>query len=166
MRKYRIFGVAVALALAADQASKIVVRQNLQLGERRPVLNGFFDLMHSQNTGAAFSLLHDVSFGWFVLVAFAVIALGIVGVYVRRLPPNATTAAVSLGLIAAGALGNLIDRVALGHVVDFLLVHWHEHYWPVFNVADMELVVGVIGLMLTRTRRDSGSAGDSARPSR
>lgn len=164
MRRYGIFGAITALGVVADQAGKIAVRHSMPLGVRRTIVSGFFDLANSQNTGAAFSLLHDVSFGSYILGAVGIAALVIIAIYIRRLPANATTGAVLLGLVASGAIGNLIDRIAFGRVTDFLLVHWHEHYWPVFNVADIALVVGVIGLILARIKWEP-PAGDRGRPS-
>lgn len=148
MRKFLWFSLPLLLGLLGDVATKIAIRRTFALGERRTILPGWFDLLYSRNTGAAFSFLRDTGYGPYVLVPVAIAGLGLIVMLVRKLPPERRAAPALLGLIASGALGNLIDRLMFGGVTDFLLVHWHEHAWPIFNVADISLVAGVIGLLL------------------
>jgi signal peptidase II len=157
MRKYRVFGIVMATGLLADQASKIAVRHNLELGRPHSVVPGFFDLIYSENTGAAFSLFRDLWFGSYLLGAVGILALVLIASYVRKLPADGIVGPILFGLVAAGAVGNLIDRIAFGRVTDFLLAHWHQHYWPVFNVADTTLVLGVIGLLFSRAKWEKAS---------
>ncbi|MBC7267061.1 MAG: signal peptidase II [Coriobacteriia bacterium] len=122
--------------LAADQASKAAVRRWMALGDSRPVLDGVLSLTHVRNTGAAFGIFPG-AMAWFMLAA-VVVLVGIAFVWWRHAPRDRWTV-LALGLIAGGAAGNLIDRAFLGGVTDFFDVH----VWPVFNVADIALDLGV-----------------------
>lgn len=139
--------LTVALLLF-DQVSKAWIVANFQLYETRvllPVLN----LSYWRNTGAAFSFLANAQ-GWqrwlFTVLATGA-SIGLV-VWLTRLPRSAHLLAASIAMILAGALGNLIDRVRLGYVNDFIQVHWQDHYFPAFNVADSAITVGAILLLL------------------
>jgi len=127
------------LIFLTDQASKYLVLRNLSLGEEWnpiPFLRPFVTVTHVTNTGAAFGLFQDQG-TLFAIVAILVV-VGIV-VFYRYLPPNQLWLRVSLGLQLGGALGNLLDRVRLGSVVDFI----DFKIWPVFNLADTAIVSGV-----------------------
>lgn len=146
----RFYALAVCILLL-DQATKWLVVSYMRLGEVLP-LTGFMSLRHAENRGAAFSFLADAA-GWqrlFLSAVAALICAWIVWV-LRRRPP--ALEAVALSLVLGGALGNLVDRVLRGHVVDFLDFHWAAHHWPTFNVADITIVGGVAVLLL----RASGS---------
>lgn len=133
-----LFGVA-ALALISDQLSKWLVVRSLELGETWvpiPLLEGIFDLTYTQNTGAAFGLGQNFSYG-FLLIALVVSAFIIY--YYRQLPPHSWIIRVLMGLMMGGALGNAVDRVTRGYVVDFFYLHG----WPIFNIADSIIVVSV-----------------------
>ena len=137
-----------AAIVLADQLTKWWVVTSLELYDRIPLLP-VFAITRLHNTGAAFSFLAAAG-GWqrwfFVVIAFAVTAL--VCVWLKRMPPKGQGwLAASLALIVGGAVGNVIDRVFRGHVVDFLSVHWDRWYFPAFNVADSAICVGV-GVML------------------
>jgi signal peptidase II len=139
--------LSVAL-LALDQLAKLGVDRALALGESRYVL-GVFNLVRAHNPGAAFSFLAAAS-GWqrwlFTLIALAVSVLLIT--WLRRLPPGARLLPAGLALILGGALGNLIDRLRFGYVIDFLDFHWGgAHFW-VFNLADAGITVGAALLLL------------------
>lgn len=143
IRRWVILPVISLFVFALDQTTKTLVTQNLQLGEAWtpfPQVANFFDITHWLNTGAAFGLFPQLS-GIFTIVAFAV-SLGIVWYY-RGLTGNDWLVRVSLGLQLGGALGNLVDRLRYGYVVDFI----HFHFFPVFNVADSAIVCGVALLM-------------------
>ncbi|HTQ36151.1 MAG TPA: signal peptidase II [Steroidobacteraceae bacterium] len=150
-------------ALLLDQASKELIRHQLQLHESIYLLP-VFNIVHARNYGAAWSFL-DVPGGWqrwlFTLFALAVaggllLALRRAGGLVHR-PQNA-----GLMLIVSGALGNAVDRLRHGYVVDFIQVHWHSAYFPAFNVADSCITVGA-GLILLEAllewRRERHSTG-------
>ena len=135
-----------ASVILADQATKLLVLGTLELSEHVTV-TPFFDLVLVFNPGAAFSFLADAS-GWqrWFFVALA----GVVSVWLlvlMRKHAHERWLPLGLALVLGGALGNLIDRLLHGAVVDFLYFHIHEHYWPAFNVADSAISVGV-ALML------------------
>jgi signal peptidase II len=138
------------LVLILDQGSKQLVLNLLDYGQRVIVLDGYFDWTHVYNRGAAFSFLAGES-GW-QRWFFAIIALGVSAVLVvwmKRLKADETWLAVALALVLGGALGNLYDRIVLGHVVDFILVHWQDrHHFPAFNLADSGITVGAVMLAL------------------
>lgn len=141
--------IALAIVLT-DQVSKTVVVRSMRLGQSIPIVPGFFDLTFVLNPGAAFSLFATLpeSFRnpFFILVSMAAVVL--IVLYRARHLRQHRLASVSLALILGGAIGNLIDRVRLGVVVDFLDVHLHQYHWPVFNVADSAISVGVTLLLL------------------
>ncbi|UCE89372.1 MAG: signal peptidase II [Pseudomonadota bacterium] len=136
------------LVIVLDQITKVLASSLLVLHEPVRVMPMFnFTLMH--NTGAAFSFLSDAS-GW-QRWFFTVVALGVSAVlvaWIRRLPPNDRWLAAALALILGGALGNVIDRLLLGHVVDFIQVYYDRWYWPAFNIADSAITVGAIMLII------------------
>jgi signal peptidase II len=130
-----------------DQAAKQWAEAVLTVYQPVYVLP-FFDLTLMYNKGAAFSFLSDQS-GW-QRWFFVVLALGVSGVlmvWLKRLQPHERWVAVSLSLIIGGALGNAIDRILFGQVIDFVHLHYQQYYWPAFNVADSAIFIGV-GIML------------------
>lgn len=137
-----------ALVVLLDQASKFAVLLNFREYEVLTIWP-VFNLTLVFNTGAAFSFLSDAG-GWqrwfFVLVA-VVISLVMV-VWLRRLQPGERLTGFGLAFIIGGAVGNLIDRLWLGKVVDFLQWHWQEWYWPAFNLADSAITLGVVLLLI------------------
>ena len=138
------------LVLVIDQASKFYFESKLEMFQQIVIIPDLFSWTLAYNTGAAFSFLADSS-GWqrwlFALIAIAVSAVLVV--WLKRLGRNDTWLAVALALVLGGALGNLYDRVALGHVIDFILVHWQNRwYFPAFNIADSAITVGAIMLAL------------------
>jgi signal peptidase II len=134
-----LFALAAGV-IAADQASKAVVADTLRT-RNIDMLNGAIRLTYTRNTGAAFSILPSGGLV-FAVVAVAV-SLGIV-VYYRRVASGPALMRAGLALVLGGAIGNLIDRIRLGYVVDFIDLRW----WPVFNVADSAIVIGVALLVL------------------
>ena len=128
------------LVLVADQLSKWVVVQNLYLGERVDVFS-FFGWVRWHNDGAAFSMLSGAGGRWFFVALAA--GFGAFIIYeLRRLPVNGRLMCWAYALILGGALGNGVDRLAHGYVVDFVLVHYQDWYFPAFNVADASLSAG------------------------
>lgn len=150
-------------ALTLDQLSKEWILRHLALGESYTVLP-VFDIVHARNYGAAFSVL-DVPGGWqrWLFTLFAVVVSVALLWWLRRLDAAQKLQAAGLVLIVSGAVGNVIDRLRHGNVVDFLAVHWREHWFPAFNVADSCITIGA-GLILLdalfdsrRKSRDSGA---------
>ena len=137
---------AAVLALVADLTTKwMAVRFLSELPERRhPVVPGLFDFYLQENTGGAFSLMRDSP--W-VITVLSVAALVLIFVWSLKVPRNVLSAQVAFGLIFGGAIGNLIDRLRFGHVIDFLHLHYREWSYPTFNVADSCICVG-IGVVL------------------
>lgn len=143
MLKWLSIGATVA---ALDLYTKHLVQSALVYGERMP-LTSYFDLVLFYNEGAAFSFLAGAG-GWQRLLfsSFAVVASGVI-VYLLRKHSDQKLFCFALSLVLGGALGNLWDRVTLGHVVDFLFFHYQTYYWPAFNVADSAITCGVILLL-------------------
>ena len=129
--------------VALDQVSKQLVESSLMVYETIPLLP-FFNLTLAYNEGAAFSFLSDQG-GWqrwfFALVAAVVVIVLVV--WLSRLK-HERLLAVSLSLVIGGALGNLLDRLLIGHVIDFLDFFYHSYHWPAFNVADIAITLGVV----------------------
>jgi signal peptidase II len=139
-----------ALILLLDQATKWIVRERFELHESIDVIPRFFSLTRVHNTGAAFGMLNDADFPFksAVLVLVASAALAGVALYAAMLPPAQWLARIGLACILGGAAGNLIDRIALGYVVDFFDFYWRGwHFWA-FNVADAAITVGVALMIL------------------
>jgi signal peptidase II len=136
-----------ALVIILDQLSKAWITNHFTYGEHLYVLS-LFDLVLAHNTGAAFSFLHDAGgMQRWLFSAIAVVA-SVWIVWLLRRHQKQVLFALALSLILGGALGNLIDRVAYGYVVDFLSFHWGEHYFPAFNVADSAITCGAFLLIL------------------
>jgi len=153
------------VVIAADQISKHWFVANLDVYEQIVMIPDLFSWTLAYNRGAAFSFLANEA-GWqrwfFAVIAFAVSAVLVV--WLRRLKTNETWLAIALALVLGGAIGNLYDRVVLGHVVDFILVHWKtEWYFPAFNIADSAITVGAVLLALDMFRgnkpANSGATG-------
>jgi|LakMenEpi03Aug12_release.lakeMendotaPanAssembly.Ray.scaffolds.fasta_scaffold137242_3 signal peptidase II len=145
-RKYWLLGWVVSIGLILDQWSKGLVLKKFSWGESIPVIPGFFNFTYVRNKGAAFGFLHSApeSFREPFFLAVPVIAIFVLGYLFYRLRPDEKLSAWALSLIVSGAAGNLIDRVRLGYVVDFIdfyLDSWG--HWPAFNIADSAIVVGV-----------------------
>jgi len=143
-----------ALVMVIDQLTKIMVERRFAFGERLEIVPGWFDLTLVYNTGAAFSFLAGAG-GWqrWFFIAIGVAASGfILWLLVRH--GSQRMFALSLALILGGAIGNVIDRILRGRVVDFLLAHWQDRwYFPAFNVADSAITVGAALLILDELLR-------------
>jgi signal peptidase II len=137
-----------------DQVTKEILKHSLDLHEYRPVVDGFLSLSHVRNRGAAFGLLADAGlpFQGPVLAVISLLALGAIAGYAWRLPAEARIPRLALAFILGGAIGNLVDRVRFGYVVDFIHVYWNQHSWPDFNVADSAISTGVVLLLLDMLR--------------
>lgn len=134
--------IVAVLVVVADQLSK------LWIGANRPqieLLPGFLDLRYTQNTGAIFGLFHTHTE---VFIGLGIAGVIVVLVFLRYFPPTTALGVVSFALILSGAVGNLIDRIRLGYVIDFVSLHWRNvFFWPSFNVADAALVIGILALI-------------------
>ncbi|KTT13476.1 peptidase A8 [Pseudomonas oryzihabitans] len=158
MRDAQRFGALPWLALSVvvillDQLSKAYFQNNLSLYQQVSIIPDLFSWTLAYNTGAAFSFLADHS-GWqrWFFAGIAAVVSVVLVVWLKRLR-NDTWTAIALALILGGALGNLYDRMVLGHVIDFILVHWRqEWFFPAFNLADSAITVGAIMLALDMFR--------------
>jgi signal peptidase II len=137
-----------AAVIALDQLSKAVIERTLGLYQSIAVLP-VLEITRLHNTGAAFSFLADAA-GWqrWLFTALAFIVSAALVIWLRRIDGAARVLASAVALILAGALGNVIDRLRLGHVIDFVHAHWGEHYFPAFNIADSAITIGAALLLL------------------
>lgn len=181
--KVRLFLVVILVSLGLDLGTKIAVRRSLapeaaakqayrtayrpgldpwcQLSVRQVrVVDGFFDICYSENTGVAFGLGKKVH--WGVWVGVGLLALGLIVSFLRQARDEQRWLVVALALVGSGAVGNIVDRARFGYVTDFIVWRWHEHTWPTFNVADAALVVGVILMFLTMGKKKETAAADEA----
>ncbi len=149
--------LVVLPVLVLDQASKLYIDRHFALYESQTVIDHFFNITYVRNKGAAFGILSDSAIRIPFFLAITVLAVIAILWYLRQLGEQERLQAFSLRLILAGALGNLIDRIRLGEVIDFLDVHWYQHHWPAFNVADSAITVGVGLLLIDLWRRERRS---------
>ncbi len=150
MRQYiAAFGVG-AVATALDQISKAVVMAKIPINQGFPVIDGFFNLVHVRNRGAAFGFLNrsDIEWQFWVFAAFTVVALCMVLFMLRGVRSGQWFCISAFGCILGGAMGNFIDRLRFRQVVDFLDFHIGNLHWPAFNVADIAICYGVIAFAL------------------
>ncbi|MDA3786324.1 MAG: signal peptidase II [Deltaproteobacteria bacterium] len=155
MRRFYSMLSILGGVVALDQATKWWIMESFRLHELREVIPGFFNLVYLHNSGAAFSLLASAEGAWkkWFFIAVAVGALAFILVLFKQYCLKNRDYTVALGLIAGGAVGNLIDRLRFGSVVDFLDFYLAGYHWPAFNVADSAICIGV-GLFLYRNLRD------------
>ena len=148
MNKYRVFILTVSVSLLLDQWSKIYIDNNFELSQSKRIITNFFHLTYVRNPGAAFGILAEnaIRIPFFIGIS-CVATVGILW-YVRQIPREKHWQLFALGLILSGALGNLIDRIRFGEVIDFLDVHWYNYHWPAFNVADSAICVGVTIMLI------------------
>lgn len=136
------------LVVALDQTSKWMADHWLTLYAARPI-TGFFNLRLAYNEGAAFSFLHNAG-GWqrWLFTALAISVSVFIFFWIKRLQPHERWTAVGLALVLGGAVGNLIDRIWHGHVIDFIELYYAQYHWPAFNIADSAITVGAIVLVI------------------
>lgn len=165
-QKYKVFFIGSGLWTVVDQATKHFIVSRLEIGESLQIFPGFFNLISIRNPGVAFGFLSqmDSALRFPFLILVPLFALGIIFFLIQKIENCDVTQSIGYSLIAGGALGNLTDRIRLGHVVDFLDFHflsiWH---YPAFNFADVGICVGVGILILTGfSARDFtvGNTGD------
>ena len=151
MLRYLWLSVIVILL---DQGVKLWLSQLWRVGQGIVVIPGTLNFRLVHNTGAAFSFLAGAG-GWqrWLLIGIAILVVVVLVAILRRLKPGAHWTAIALALILGGALGNLIDRIRLGYVVDFIGVHWGNLYWPYFNLADSAISIGAVMLIVDAFRR-------------
>jgi signal peptidase II len=155
MKKNLVYYDIIVLLLVLDQVTKWLVSRYLTLYSSVVVLPGFFNLTHIRNKGAIFGAFSRVNNRavLFLLTGASLVALALVLYYFFRTPASERGTKLALSLILAGALGNLIDRVFKGYVVDFLDFHIQGRHWPFFNVADSAITIGAVLLLIFLLKR-------------
>ncbi len=153
MGNYKVFALTAGISLLLDQLTKIYIDSTFRLYESIPVIENFFNITYVRNPGAAFGILADSAIRIPFFIGVSIIAsIGILW-YQRKVERADHWQHFALGLIFSGAVGNLIDRVRRGEVIDFLDVHWYQYHWPAFNIADSAICVGV-GIMFICSWRE------------
>jgi signal peptidase II len=151
----RFAEAALALAVVVlDQITKAVVRSRFRLYESHDIIPGLVSLVHGRNRGMAFGFLSGGGLPA-QAVLLAVLSTGVLLLVIlhwRRLGEGPRLLRVALALVAGGAVGNLIDRVRLGYVTDFVHVYWRRYEWPDFNVADSAITIGIVLLLVDALR--------------
>lgn len=175
-RKYWILVITVPSVFILDQVTKWLVLSRMPIGERMPVITGFFDMVHFRNTGAAFGLFANMADGirapFFYIVA--IVAAVVMAFMYRAISDREVIMPFALSLVFAGIAGNVIDRIRYGEVVDFLSFHVGDRVfagqafgyrvsfpleWPAFNVADMAITCAMILIVISAFSRSRDLAG-------
>jgi signal peptidase II len=153
-----LIGATVIITL--DQITKSAILSRFVLHESYPVIKGFFNLVYVLNPGAAFGFLANASetFRSIFFIGITLAVLLMIAYYIIKVESENTVSVVALTLIFAGAVGNLIDRIRFGAVVDFLDFYIHTWHWPAFNVADSSITIGAVlmiwGMIADRSKKD------------
>jgi signal peptidase II len=148
--------------LVLDQATKFLVDKTMAMHQSIDLIPNFASFTYLRNTGAAFGFLagarSSLRIAFFALISS--VAIGCIVYLIRGLRPRQKALLVSLSLILGGAIGNLIDRLRLGEVIDFIDLHWYDIHWPAFNVADSAISIGVALLFIQMLRKGSLTFGE------
>jgi len=147
--------LVLVVTIVFDQVTKILIVRAFQQGDILPVIDGFFSLTLHYNPGVAFGMFAD----WaepgrtFILTGAKMFALGLCLFLLRKHYQHSLPGQIALALIIGGAIGNIIDRAHLGHVVDFLDFYVRDYHWPTFNIADSAICIGVVLLLFVPERK-------------
>lgn len=144
--KDKTISILLVIIVLLDQASKFIVDRTMPLNHSIPVIENLFNLTYIRNTGAAFGILagSDAPFRLPFLIVFSLLAIGFIVMMLRRLQEKEKVLIIAFTFILGGAIGNLIDRILYGEVIDFLDFYWSRYHWPAFNLADSFISVGVM----------------------
>ncbi len=140
-KKILVISLTALLIVFFDQLTKFLITKNLKISQSLPIVNNIFHLTFVKNTGAGFGILKGYNV---FLILISLIVIGVIFYYFRKIGDKEYFLQLIVGFILGGTIGNLIDRIRLGYVIDFL----DFRIWPVFNVADSFVTVGIIGLMI------------------
>jgi signal peptidase II len=155
--KSTLAGLISGAVLVLDQGTKFLVDKTMAMHQSIDIIPNFASLTYLRNTGAAFGFLagsrSSLRIVFFVLISS--VAVGCIVYLIRGLRPGKKTLLLSLSLVLGGAVGNLIDRLRLGEVIDFIDLHWYDVHWPAFNVADSAISIGVVLLFVQMLRKGS-----------
>lgn len=144
-----IFLIAISFTVIFfDQVSKSWIENKFSLYQSIQIIPNFLHITYIQNTGGAFGILSEFKGFYFktFFIFFSLLTIGVVGFLYCKLKPNQYAPALGIALIIGGAIGNLIDRIRLGGVIDFIDVHYYSHHWPAFNIADSAISIGAVFL--------------------
>jgi signal peptidase II len=150
----RVYLLVTAGIVVADQITKRLVAKTIELHDSHEIIPGLASLTHVRNRGAAFGFLSNAELHYQSLLfsLLSLVALLAIAAYAYKLPASQKWTQVALALIMGGAVGNLVDRMFHGFVIDFVDVYWRAHHWPAFNVADSCISIGVVMLVLELLR--------------
>ena len=150
VRNYRLITWPALAVVFLDQLSKLVIVKTLEMHESVPIIIGFFNLVHVRNRGMAFGLMNrsEIDFTFYFLVAASCAAIVLLLLWFFSLKEGKSKLAPGLSLILGGAIGNLIDRIRLHEVVDFLDFYIGRYHWPAFNFADSAITVGTFWVFM------------------
>lgn len=163
MNRYGLASLWATGTIALDQATKLWVSSSMEAWSGHAVIAGFFNLVHVLNRGAAWGFLNSEDISWQrpMFIGIGLVALAFIGYMLKTADEKDAWMITGLGLIAGGAIGNLIDRIRLGVVVDFLDFYVGNYHWPAFNIADCALTVGagciLLSMYLNRKRSDKAA---------
>jgi signal peptidase II len=154
VRGHGAVAAIVAVIVAVDQLTKWWIAETMRVYESIPIIDGLFDLTYVRNTGAAFGLFAGLPAGvrgpFFAAISIGAL-VALISIF-RGLGPEQRALRFALAGVLGGAVGNMIDRLRFGEVIDFLDVYWGAYHWPAFNVADSCITVGVIVLLAITLR--------------
>jgi signal peptidase II len=163
--RYKYYLITILIFLI-DYLTKWIVRENLKPFQPVEIIPGYLRLSYWENSGVAFGLFNDVASAWkpYILAAMAIIAVVVIFLYSIHVPANRRLLQTALAIMSGGILGNLVDRIVRGYVVDFIDFHIHNVFaWPTFNAADSAITIG-IALLLIDTVRNPGVEEAAERP--
>lgn len=147
-KRYRIPLLICAIILPLDQLTKLAVEHYLPVYDVRVIIPGLLSLTHVENKGAAFGILAHHPFSGTIFTIVSIAAILLIVLYLARSKSNEVRISICLSLALAGAIGNLIDRIRIGRVIDFIDFHYKGWHWPAFNVADASITIGIILLAI------------------
>jgi signal peptidase II len=163
-RKYCLIAL---LILFLDHAAKWIARAGLESGNAIVIIPGYLRFSYVQNSGVAFGFFDNIEFPWkpYILAATAVVAIVVIWFYSARMPANRILLHWALAVTMGGILGNLIDRILRGYVIDFIEFHIHKiFHWPNFNIADSAITVGIALLLLDAVKNPAGETATGQTP--
>lgn len=159
MQRYRLLCLISSVTIILDQVTKLYIDSSFRLYGSIAIFEEFFHITYIRNPGAAFSILANTDASFRVPFFLTLSLIAVTGIILFYRTVEDRLVRVALSLIFGGAVGNMIDRVRFGEVIDFIDVHWYHNHWPAFNIADSAITIGVGFLLLDaifkeRKRRD------------
>lgn len=154
-KSLRLFLGVASGVFVLDQLTKAHIQYHFYLYQKQTIIPGFFDLTYITNTGAAFGLMAGKASVWkqTIFLVLTLVAVGLIIYFFRQMQAKGPGAIVALGMLLGGAVGNALDRLRLGKVIDFLDFYIGRHHWPAFNLADAAITCGALYLLLVLYRK-------------